>query len=100
MAPASFTPAEHTYRFTPKHGLQVKNNFLSGITLLPLLTILWRHRADVQWLRYALRLGFLLLMACFNSALACVEWALYSRRVAAQELHPRALSTRLGERRI
>lgn len=79
---------DERYRFTPKHQFSVKNHILSGITLPALLSILWRHRADVGWVSYAPRLLFLLLMACLTSCLGLIEWLVFGRAVARQALHP------------
>ncbi|KXZ43627.1 hypothetical protein GPECTOR_85g357 [Gonium pectorale] len=79
------------YRYTLKHRWAVKLNFLSGITLRPWLTLLWRHWRFVDWSVYPHRVLFLSFMACLNSALSLLDTLLFSRAVAAQPLHPEPL---------
>eukprot|EP01046_Picozoa_sp_COSAG06_P063094 COSAG06_NODE_14507_length_1150_cov_5.229784_1_plen_146_part_01 len=72
-------PPAPLYAIHPKHQKSVKNNILSGITLSCWLSLLWRRAGIIEWLRYWPRLCFLSIMSCLNSAVGCIEWALYSR---------------------
>lgn len=76
------------YEIRPKHQSSVKNNILSGVTLGCWLPLLWRHGADVEWLRYWPRLCFLSAMSLLNSAVGWVEWALFARFWRRQPLPP------------
>lgn len=69
----------------------VKNNCMSGATLPQLMKILWTNRAEVHWFTYSIRILFLFAMSLFNSFVAVIEWALYSRAVAQQELNQRPI---------
>ena len=64
---------------------------MSGATLPQLMKILWTNRAEVHWFTYSIRILFLFAMSLFNSFVAVIEWALYSRAVAQQELNPRPI---------
>jgi hypothetical protein len=97
-------PPAPLYAIHPKHQKSVKNNILSGITLSCWLSLLWRRAGIIEWLRYWPRLCFLSIMSCLNSAVGCVEWALYSRAWRRQPLpkapvfilgHPRTGTTLL-----
>lgn len=68
---------------TEKHRFAVKNHFLSGITVLPLLRIVARHWRSIDWLRYGHRVLFLAAMAVVNSALAVPDRLLFDARAAA-----------------
>lgn len=83
------TAEEESYPFQFKSRWAIKNHLLTGITLVPWLRILWRHQVD--WKTYWHRALFLTCMACVNSLLALPDRLLWSRRVAAQPLHPRSV---------
>lgn len=86
MAPGSQElPA---YHYTMKWRWSVKLNFMSGVTLLPWLRLLWEHAADIDWLVYPHRVLFLTVMAIVNTLLALPDWLFFSRAVARQPLHP------------
>ena len=78
-------------RFTPQARWSFKNNMMCGIALPQWITLLNRHREHVDWKHYWQRVLFVLLISIFNSLLGAVEWLLYSRKVAAQPIHPRPL---------
>ncbi|GFR47685.1 hypothetical protein Agub_g9433 [Astrephomene gubernaculifera] len=80
-----------SYHYTLKHRWAIKLNFLSGITLLPWLTLLVRHWRSIDWRVYLHRVLFLTFMACLNSFLALFDWLFFSAHVAAQPLHPEPL---------
>ena len=97
-------PQVALYKIHPKHQKSVKNNILSGITLGCWISLLWRRAAVIEWACYWPRICFLSFMACVNSVVGCVEWALYSRAWRAQPLpkapvfilgHPRTGTTLL-----
>lgn len=73
-----------------RHRWSLRLHILSGITLPAFAALLRRFRAHLS-LAYAHRLIFLFCMACFNSACALLDVALYGRLEAAQPLHPRPL---------
>jgi hypothetical protein len=87
-AAARAMPSPIVIRHAPRGFWGVKNHPLSGITLAAWARLLWRHRFDVDWLRYWPRLAFLTLMSCFNLVGAACDWLLYSRAIARQELNP------------
>ncbi|KAJ1472985.1 P-loop containing nucleoside triphosphate hydrolase protein [Baffinella frigidus] len=69
----------------------LKNHCMSGATLPQLLVILWNNRSDIHWGTYSVRITFLFLMSLFNSFIAVIEWLLFSRAVARQELNARPI---------
>ncbi|MEW5317664.1 MAG: hypothetical protein WDW38_008946 [Sanguina aurantia] len=77
------------YSFSQEHRWSVKLHFLSGITLLPWMRLLWVHRNDIDILSYGHRVLFLTFMSLVNTLLAVPDWLLYSRRISRQALHPR-----------
>ncbi|GLI60848.1 hypothetical protein VaNZ11_003060 [Volvox africanus] len=76
------------YHYNRKHRWAIKLNFLSGITLVPWLTLLFRHGHSIDLLTYPHRVLFLSFMAFVNTFLAFFDWLFFSRAIAAQPLHP------------
>ena len=100
----SAPPQVALYAIHPKHQKSVKNNILSGITLGCWVSLLYRRAGVIEWACYWPRICFLSFMACLNSTVGCIEWALYSRAWRAQPLpkapvfilgHPRTGTTLL-----
>ena len=87
--------------FSIKHVWSLKNNPLCGICVFPWLEILRQHFFYIEF-KYYFRVGFITVLAIFNSILCVIETFLYSREIDNVELcddpvfiigHPRTGTT-------
>ena len=74
-------------QFQRKHVNSVKNNLLSGLTLLPWAKILWRQYQVIEWRTYWLRLFFLTFMAVLNTILSCFDWLFYGAAIQKAKIN-------------
>eukprot|EP01147_Barroeca_monosierra_P000654 gene654-3962_t len=85
VPPAEITPkvdnVGEIFTFNPKHRFSTKNNFMTGITLGPWITVLWKYGGDIEWKTYWFRALFLSIMACINSMLALLERVIFGRHI-------------------
>ena len=75
------TSTSNIFSYTEKNVYSVKNNPLSGITLLPWLRILYNYGKYIDLKKYIIRVVFISLLSVFNTILAIIEYILYSRMI-------------------